>query len=123
MHLCIIIIIICSHLYIIMCSAEPEVAVLDCTALKQIQYKYIGNGEGGVARLQVACEAHIHGGRGGEEGGEVLGHPTRFFLGFRPSYTDHFSIIIFSVGSHCQGIVTSYLPSTPISLSCPCNFS
>ena len=76
MHLCIIIIIICSHLYIIMCSAEPEVAVLDCTALKQIQYKYIGNGEGGVARLQVACEAHIHGGR---REGKSWGIPPDFF--------------------------------------------
>ena len=58
---------VCMYLYIIiiMCSAGPEVAVL---ALKQIQY--IGEGGGGVvvAGLQVACEAHI-------QGGKVLGHP------------------------------------------------
>ena len=62
--------------YIIMCSAEPEVAVLDCTALKQIQY--IGKGKGGVAGLQIACEAHI-------QGGKVLGHPTRIFGGILDS--------------------------------------
>ena len=63
----------CMHNYVhvfacncnIMCSAGPEVyiAVLDLSALKQIQY--IGKGGGGVvvAGLQVACEAHIQGGK------------------------------------------------------------
>ena len=66
MHMC-----MCLHVSVHnnMCSAGPEVAVLDWSALKQIQY--IGKGGGGgvvVAGLQVACEAHI-------QGGKVLGHP------------------------------------------------
>ena len=68
-----------------------------------------------VAGLQVACEAHI-------QGGKVLGHPP-------PEKIRHLVLIIypvlliFFVGSHCQGIVISYLPSTPMSLSCLCNSS
>ena len=64
---------VCIHLYIIMCSAEPEVAVLDCMTLKQIQY--IGKGGGGVAELQLACEAHI-------QGGKFWGIPPEFLGGF-----------------------------------------
>ena len=69
---------VCIYLYIILCVVQgPEVAG---TALKQIQY--IGEGGGGVAELQVACEAHIQGRR-------VLGHPPeKNNIGeFRPSYT------------------------------------
>ena len=55
-----------------------------------------------MAGLQVACEAYnVH------VGGKFLGYPPE--------------ILIFSVGSHCQDIVTFYLLSTPISLSCMCN--
>ena len=46
------------------------------------------------------------------------GTPQTFFGDFRPSYTNNY---IFSVGSHCQDIVTFYIISTPLSLSCMCN--
>ena len=78
-----------------------------------------GGGGGGVvvAGLQVACEARI-------QRGKVLGHPPRKKWEFRPSYTDYIpGTSDFLCSSHCQGIVTSYLPSTPISLSCLCNSS
>ena len=78
-------------------------------ALKQIQYIGEGGGGGGggvvVVGLQVVCEAHIQGGK---------------YRSISPEKIDHLILImylvlqIFSVGSHCQGIVTSYLPSTPI---------
>ena len=74
----------CLHVSVhnIMCSAGPEVAVLDWLALKQIQY--IGKGGGGVvvAGLQVACEAHI----------QVLGHPPEKHWEFSPSYTDYIPV-------------------------------
>ena len=78
----------CMHLYIIMCSAGPEVAVLDWYGPEADQVYWQGGGGGGgrVAGLQVACEAHI-------QVGKVLGQPPRNFWDFRPSYTDHFSII------------------------------
>ena len=60
-----------------MCSAGPEVAVLDWSALKQMHWQ---RGRGVVAGLQVACEAHI-------QGEKVLGHPP--LKKIRPSYTDY----------------------------------
>ena len=63
-----------------------------------------GGGGGWQDSMQVACEAHI-------QGGKVLGHPHRGLI---------IQVHIFSVGSHCQGIVTFYIPST---LSCLCNSS
>ena len=50
------------------------------------------------------------------KGGKDWGIPLEENWEFRPSYTDYMYLVlqIFSVGSHCQGIVTSYLPSTPI---------
>ena len=61
---------------IILCVVQGQryIAVLDLSALKQIQY--IGKGGGGVvvAGLQVACEAHI-------QGGKYWGIPPRKKLG------------------------------------------
>ena len=85
------------------------IAVLDC--MKQIQY--IGKGRGGVAGLQVASKAHIH-------GGKVLGHLTRIFWGILDPL-----ILITSVYILCRLPMPGhrYLPSTPISLSFMCNSS
>ena len=90
----------------IMCSAQPEVAaVLDWYG-PEADPAYWQRGREEVAGLQVACEAHnVH------VGGKFLGHPPDIFWDFRPSYTNNY---IFSVGSHCQDIVTFYLLSTPI---------
>ena len=61
-----------------------------------------------VAGLQVACEAHIQGGKYWGIPPEKIGNLDHLILIIYPV------LRIFSVGSHCQGIVTSYLPSTPI---------
>ena len=65
----------CMHVSVhnIMCSAGPEVAVLDWYGPEAdpVYWRRGGGGGGGgvvVAGLQVACEAHI-------QGGKVLGHP------------------------------------------------
>ena len=81
MHMC-----MCLHISVqnIMCSAGPEVAVLDWYS-PEADPVYWRRGRGGgvvVAGLQVACEAHI-------QGGKVLGHPPRKTWEFRPSYTDY----------------------------------
>ena len=101
-----------------MCSAGPEVAVLDWYGPEADPVYWRRGGGGGVvvAGLQVACEAHI-------QGGKVLGHPPLKIFG----NLDHLILIIypvlqiFSVGSHCQGIVTSYRITT---IFCACeNFA
>ena len=62
---------VCIHVSVhnIMFSAGPEVAVLDWYG-PEADPVYWRRGRGGVvvAGLQVACEAHI-------QGGKVLGHP------------------------------------------------
>ena len=85
MHLCLCVCVyvfvkcVCMHLYIILCSAQPEVAaVLDWYG-PEADPAYWQTGREEVTGLQVACEAHnLH----------VGGHPPEF----RPSYTDHVSI-------------------------------
>ena len=65
-----------------------------------------------VAGLQVACEAHI-------QGGKVLGHPP-------PEKIRNLVNLIYTVYTSdflCRLPATSYLPSTPVSLSCLCNSS
>ena len=72
----------CLHVsvYNIMCSAGQEVAVLDWYG-PEADPVYWRRGRGVVvAGLQVACEAHI-------QGGKVLGHPPRKNWEFR--YTDY----------------------------------
>ena len=80
----------CLRASVHMCSAGPEVAVLDCygpEADPAVGYWQRGRG---VAGLQVVCEAHI-------QGAKSCSIPPRIFWGdFRHSYTDHFSIIIIS---------------------------
>ena len=65
-----------------MCSAGPEVAVLDWYG-PEADPVYWRRGRGGgvvvVAGLQVVCEAHI-------QGGKVLGHPPRKNWEFSPYY-------------------------------------
>ena len=61
----------------IICSAGSQVAVLDWYGPETDQVYILAKGVGGgvvVAELQVACEAHI-------QGGKVLGHPTQRKLG------------------------------------------
>ena len=104
----------------IICSAGPEVAVLDWYGPEADPvYWQRGRGRGGVvvAGIQVACEAHIQGGKVLGISPEKIGNLDHLILIIYPV------LQIFSVGSHCQGIVTSYLHSTPISLSCLCNSS
>ena len=62
------------HSSVHMCSAEPEVAVIDCTALKQIQYNYWQRGRWGGRTPGSVRSTHSM--------GESLGHPTRMFWGF-----------------------------------------
>ena len=117
MHLCLCVRVcvceMCLHASVhnIMCSAQPEVAaVLDWYG-PEADPAYWQWTLGSVRSTQYTCRRKKH--------------PPNFGGNFRPSYTDHFSILInyyiFSVGSYCQDIDTFYLLSTPISLSCICN--
>ena len=95
MHLCLCVCVyafvkcVCMHLYIILCvySAQPEVAtVLDWYG-PEADPAYWQMGREEVAGLQVTCEAHnLH----------VRGNSWGIPQNFRPSYTDHFSIIIYN---------------------------
>ena len=103
------------YIIIIMCSAGPEVAVLDWYGLPEADPVYWRRGRGGGRTSGSVWSTHSR--------GESIGAPPP------PKKLDHLILIIypvlqiFSVGSHWQGIVISYLPSTPISLSCLCNSS
>ena len=89
-----------------MCSAQPEVAaVIDSWYGPEADPAYWQRGREEVAGLQVACEAH--------NVQKILGVSPRHFWGI---LDPPILIIIFSIGSHCQDIVTFYLLSTPISL-------
>ena len=70
-----------------MCSAGPDVAVLDWYGTEADQYIGEGGGGGGAAGLQVACEAHI-------QGGKYWGIPPDKIWNL-----DHLILQIFSAGS------------------------
>ena len=80
----------CLHVSVhnIMCSAGPEVAVLDWYGPEadpvywRMERGVVVAGLQ-VAGLQVACEAHI-------QGGKVLGHPSRKHLDPDYIYTRYF---------------------------------
>ena len=109
----------------IMCSAGPEVAVLDWYGPEADPvYWRRGRGGGGGRTSGSVWSTHSR--------GESIGPPPTPPPPPPPEKIgnlDHLIVIIypvlqiFSVGSHWQGIVISYLPSTPISLSCLCNSS
>ena len=109
MHMC-----MCLHVSVhnIMCSAGPEVAVLDWYGPEADPVDWRRGRGVVVAGLQVACEAHFQGGKYWASPPEKIGNLDHLI---------YLVLQIFSVGSHCQGIVT--FPSTPISLSCLFNSS
>ena len=79
-----------------MCSVGPEVAVLDLYG-PEADPVYWRRGRGVVvAGLQVACEAHIQGGKYWGIFPEKIGNLDHLILIIYPV------VQIFSVGSHCQ---------------------
>ena len=89
MYICVCEMCLHASVHNIMCSAQPEVAaVLDWYG-PEADPGYWQRGREEVAGLQVACEIYTCRRR-------ILGVSPRIFLvNFRPSYTDHFSIIKF----------------------------